>query len=364
MIIMRTINCKTKFRVHVDFLKTFICLFLFLGFSLPALAQTAQSDELRLTTSPLPINLKVTPGSSVTATLKLKNEGIKTENIKVSLMKFKADPINGATQLMDREQGDNYFDWVTFSENNFQLPVNEWKNVTATFNVPATAAFDYYYAVVFSRADQPAPAGDRQTVLTGALATLVLLEVDVPNAKREVQITDFSVDKNMFEFLPATFTVKLKNTGNVHVVPKGNIFISRGDNKDVAILDVNETQGSILPDSPRNFQPQWSDGFPYYIQKQQDGKVVMDAKGNPMQELKWNWADASKLRWGKYTAKLLMVYDNGQRDVPLEAEVSFWVVPWRLIGAGLIVLIFVIIGLKSTLQNIWKKIRKIFEKSK
>jgi heme/copper-type cytochrome/quinol oxidase subunit 2 len=48
-------------------------------------------------------------------------------------------------------------------------------------------------------------------------------------------------------------------------------------------------------------------------------------------ELKWNFADASKLRWGKHTAKLLVVYDNGQRDVPIEGEVTFWVIPWRLI---------------------------------
>ncbi|MDR3583243.1 MAG: hypothetical protein P4L62_02705, partial [Candidatus Pacebacteria bacterium] len=81
-----------------------------------------------------------------------------------------------------------------------------------------------------------------------------------------------------------------------------------------------------------------------------------------VQELKWNFADASKLRWGKYTAKLVLVYDNGQRDVPIEGEVSFWVVPWRLVGGGLIILIFVLIGLKSTLQNWYKKIRNMFGK--
>jgi hypothetical protein len=73
------------------------------------------------------------------------------------------------------------------------------------------------------------------------------------------------------------------------------------------------------------------------------------------QELQWNWADASKLRWGKYTAKLLFVYDDGKRDVPVEGEVSFWVIPWRLVGGGIFVAIFVLIGLKSTLQNLWRK---------
>jgi hypothetical protein len=40
-----------------------------------------------------------------------------------------------------------------------------------------------------------------------------------------------------------------------------------------------------------------------------------------------------------------MVYDNGQRDVPMEATVSFWVIPWRLIGglAALLALLAVLI---------------------
>ncbi|MCX6761281.1 MAG: hypothetical protein NTY33_00330, partial [Candidatus Moranbacteria bacterium] len=82
------------------------------------------------------------------------------------------------------------------------------------------------------------------------------------------------------------------------------------------------------------------------------------------QELKWNFADASKLRWGKYTAKLVLVYDNGQRDVPIEGEVAFWVLPWRLLIGGFFILVFVLIGLKSTVQNWYKKIKNLFAKNK
>ena len=294
-----------------------------------AFAQT--TGDLRLTTSPLPINLNVAPGSAVSADIKVKNDGTSTENIKVTLMKFKADSVTGAPMLSERESGDQYFDWVTFSDNSFQLPVNEWKTITAKFNVPSTASFGYYYAVVFSRADQQVAVGERQSVINGGTAVLVLLEASVPNAKREIQVTDFSVDKQMFEFLPANFSIKLRNTGNVHIAPRGNIFISKDNQKDIAILEVNPSKGSILPDSPRDFSQQWLDGFPYYVNKTQDGKIATDDKGNVVQELKWNFADASKLRWGKYTAKLLLIYDDGKRDVPIEAEVSFWVVPWRLI---------------------------------
>lgn len=344
------------FSVTRKCLRTLFAVAVVFSFAFPVLAQTSEGD-LRITTSPLPINIKIVPGSTVSTPIKIKNDGSQTENIKVALMKFKADSVTGVPVLAERESGDDYFDWVTFSEKTFALPVNEWKTITATLNIPTSAAFGYYYAIVFSRADENVQAGERQTVITGGTATLVLLEAQVPNAKREIQVTDFTVDKSMFEFLPATFSIKLRNSGNVHVAPRGNIFISKGNAKDIAILEVNPDKGSILPDSPRDFQGKWSDGFPYYTEKQVDGKAVMDKSGKQEQELKWNFGDISKLRWGKYTASMLLIYDDGNKDVPIESQVSFWVIPWRLIGGILLIVIFIILGLKSTLQSSWKKFR-------
>jgi hypothetical protein len=324
--------------------KTIWTMLLLIGFVFAFSAKAAGPEgDLRITTSSLPINLKVVPGTSVTSQIKVKNDGIGTENIKVSLMKFKADEKTGTPMLAEREAGDDFFDWVSFSDDTFPLPVNEWKTVTATFNIPKTASFGYYYAIVFSRAEENVSKGDGQTVITGGTATLVLLEAMVPDAKREVMVESFIADKKIYEFLPATFTVKLRNTGNVHIAPRGNIFINSGDKKDVAILEINPSKGSILPNSPREFSESWKDGFPYYGNAQIDDKVVLDENGNMIQELKWNFGEMSKLRWGKYTAKMLLYYDDGSRDVPVESEISFWVIPWRLIFSalgGLLLLFF------------------------
>jgi hypothetical protein len=35
----------------------------------------------------------------------------------------------------------------------------------------------------------------------------------------------------------------------------------------------------------------------------------------------------------------VLVYDNGQRDVPMEAYVSFWIIPWRLIIYALLLIL-------------------------
>lgn len=308
----------------------------FVSLPSPVFAQVSDPNlppvtGLRLITSPLPINLVTTPGTTVTTELKVKNGGTTPEALKIDLMKFKAYEESGKPQLMDPEPEDEFLKWITFSESRFILAPDEWKTVTATFTVPETASFGYYYAFVFSRAEDAQVTSSKETVVVGGTAVLVLLEVSIPDAKREVTVTEFSVNKRFYEFLPATFSVKLRNTGNVHIAPRGNIFIDQGSTRDIAILEVNSEKGSILPNSNRVFDTTWQDGFPVYEEKTEDGRVALDEQGNTVYDLTWNWQDASKLRFGKYHAKLLLIYDDGHRDIPIEGEVSFWVVPWRLV---------------------------------
>ncbi len=290
----------------------------------------ANDGSFNLVTSPLPINLKAKPGTSVTTDIRVKNGNTTTEKLKVTLMKFTAFGDEGKPGLADRETADDYFDWVSFSPDIFDARPDEWVTVRMTINLSKSAAFGYYYAAVFSRANEPAKPKDKQNVIVGSTAVLVLLDADVPNAKREVNVISFSADKKSYEFLPATFTIKLKNTGNVHVIPTGNIFITRGG-KSVATLSVNSASGNILPGSNRIFTTAWDEGFPVYAQKEAGGKVLLDNNGKPSQSLSWDLSKVSKLRFGHYNARLLMAYDDGIRDVPLEANLSFWIVPWRLI---------------------------------
>ncbi len=317
----------------ICFWLVFSFLILYSSFSIPASAQTA---DLRLTTSPLPINLVTEPGHPVSSPIRIRNEGTQKETLKVELLKFRASGDTGIPELLDPDPSDESLSFVSFSDTTFDIAPNEWKTITLTVTPPETASLGYYYAVTFSRADDHnKEESTQQTKLTGGTAVLVLLEVKVPNAKREVSITSFESNKKWYEFLPTTFTVKLKNTGNVHVAPRGNLFIGRPGKKADSTIEVNLGKGNILPDSSRSFRADWAEGFPIYTETQENGQTVLDEHGNIVKELTWNWKDASNLRFGKYQAKLLMVYDDGKRDVPIEGVVEFWVMPWRLILFGI-----------------------------
>jgi len=280
----------------------------------------AQEQGLNLITSPLPITLSAKPGESVSTELRVKNNNNTTERLRVDLLKFSSND-QGEVKLEEPGGSDMYFKWATLSPQTFDAQPGEWKTVKMTIALPKDAAFGYYYAVSFSRASQEADTSKTATI-EGRVITFVLLEAESPNAKRELKISQFSADHSLYEFLPSTLSVAVKNSGNVHVAPRGNIFIKRG-NKTVSTLEINAAKGNVLPNSTRTFTAQWKDGFPVYEPK-------TDGKSGETQ-LMWDLSQATKLRIGRYTAKLVLVYNDGQRDVPIEGEVSFWVIPWRLI---------------------------------
>jgi hypothetical protein len=323
--------------------------------SLPALAAPA----FNLTTSPLPILLATKPGQTVSTKLRVQNSGTQAVNLRVDLKKFKADGVSGKPQLADRGAGDDYFDWVSFSPQRFKADPGVWNNVTMTIKVPADAGLGYYFAPVFSidSTSQGGPTATNASQLQGGTAILVLLDVQVPGEKRQLQISSFTANKHLYEYLPANFTVKIKNSGDIHLSPAGNIFITRGK-KTIATLDVNPNGGNILPRSSRDFATAWSNGFPVFEIKRDHGQVVTDKRGQPVYRLNWNFGHANHLRFGHYTANLVLTYDNGTRDVPVTASVAFWVVPWKPLPFVLIAIVLIGIGLWTSGKNIYRRSRR------
>src|SRR4029079_15627581 len=247
-------------------------------------------------------------------------------------------------------------DWASFSPQVFSAAPGEWRTIKMTIAVPKDAALGYYYAVGYARAAAPKPVPGAAS-LQGQVVTFVLLDVQTPNAKRELKVTELSADRSVYELLPAHFTIKVKNTGNIHTAPTGNIFITRGG-KTVDTLSINPNQGNILPSSTRTFKVDWKDGFPVYEPKVVIGDPVSNADSTAATTLKWDFSKASKLRIGKYTAKMVLVYNDGRHDIPINGQVSFWVVPWKILLVLLIILGLVGIGLWTIGRNVYRKVRK------
>lgn len=320
---------------------------------------------LQLLLTPSLLDLRTEPGASKSALIKIKNLGDQTEQIRVDLMKFGPDETGSKPKLMELSAEDVFPAWINFSENNFLLEAKTWKAITMNFSPPADTAPAYYFAIVFNREKEIEIQNGQ--VAKGAAAILCLVQINNSRVFHQLDLMsltgkglNFTTDKYIYEFLPANFTATLTNQGNVHELANGNIFIDwlSGKKTDVGILEVNPEKSYILPQSTRTFTASWNDGFPVWEElRDESGQPILDKKGQPRHRLQWDLSKLNSFRIGKFRAILTLAYNDGVRDIPLEATTEFWVVPWRILLGLLVLLILIIIGLKGTIQNLYRRLK-------
>lgn len=320
---------------------------LFVVCSFLSVPQHSYAADFSITVSPSFLLLNTNPGQSTTGTVRIQNNGSQIQNLTVGFLKIKPATSGDQLDLEQVDPNDPFLTWASLDKDHLEIAPGRSETVQLTINAPTEAALGYYYALSLQDTNT-AVAGDDNTVVTGATAVPILLEVVVPEAKRDIQIVDYSVTHNFYDYLPTTFRITLKNTGNVHVAPRGNIFINKAKDKNaataIATLDVNNDSagGYILPGSTRVFTASFTDGFPHYNEPE-------TSKND--RHLVWDFSKADTLRIGKYEGTLVLVYDNINQDESVEGIVYFWVVPWELILGGLGITL-VLYNLKSIFQRI------------
>jgi hypothetical protein len=314
------------------------------------------SNDFSVEVSPSVLAATVKPNATSTLELKVKNASKKTETLKFESRSFKQDGNDGSITLSTSTPPD-LADWISYSDRTPTIAPGEWFTQRISVNLPDEAGFSYPFAIAISRANEETTEASGR-LIKGSVAVFALLNVDKPGASRAVEISGLTTSQSVYEFLPASIELNLHNRGNSIVQPYGNIFIQRGvkDAEPLAVMPLNDVRGYILPNTTREFTMEWNDGFPRYKTIVKDGKET--------KELVWDWDTVSQLRIGRYTAKVVAVYNDGVRDVPVIGEVSFWVIPWRLLGAGIILLALISFGIWSVIRTVIRTARRIASHTK
>ena len=315
-----------------------------------------------LTTAPVSVDMYSTPGSTTSTKLQVQNNSSAPLTITVHLEEFKASGTGGQAQIYIPPANDPSLSWVHFSQTSFVAEPGVWNNVTMTVSLPKQAAQGYYYAVIFAPSTISTQSKNAN-VVKGANAIFVLVDSNNSKDNNQLSVSSFSVSSKSYNYLPVTFNINVKNTGNVFTVPSGDIYISRTPNgKSIDTLAINSGAGNVLPETHRVFNLNWDDGFPVYVTKTVDGTEVIGKNGKPIQQLQWNLNKITSFRFGKYYAKMVLVYSNGTRDIPITGEISFWVIPWLFVLVFIIVLALLFIGIWTIGRSIYKKVKAISKK--
>ncbi|HEX8182548.1 MAG TPA: hypothetical protein VF575_03010 [Candidatus Saccharimonadales bacterium] len=190
------------------------------------------------------------------------------------------------------------------------LQPGERREVKVTLSVPAKAASGGYYgAVRFSPGNGE---NDKNVALSASVGSIFLVRVP-GNITEKISIESFGVAHNnelgsLFSSGPISVETRFRNFGNIHVQPFGKIYIKNFSGKIIETIEINNAQprGSILPASIRKFS-------------------------NPVSNKKF---------FGKYTAEASFGY--GSNGELLLAKKTFYVIPYKLIGGVIALLVFVV----------------------
>lgn len=300
----------------------------------------AAEGGLSLTTTPNPSSLVVEPGKTVTQVYRVTNTGNQTEELKLSLAPFRAYRETGFPELRDPSSADDFLGWYRFDRNRLTVAPGATATFTLTVAPPATTAGGQYVAVLITRLNEEDAGLAGESRIRGGVAILTLADVQKPCdsgatscSRRSLELSSFTPASWFYEYLPVQMRVGLRNTGNTHVVHGGSVTIKKGDQQIGDPFAVNPDGGAILPESTRTFTASWTDGA---------------------NKFSWNLPN---LRWGRYTAELAVVYDDGVRDQLIVSETHFWVLPWKIILAAFLIGILILMGLHSTAKKTFTRRR-------
>jgi len=274
--------------------------------------ETGQALEI----SPPVVNLVANPGQTVKAQISLRNISSGTLIVSNQINDFVAGGEDGTPKLLldDTEISPYSIKSWTNPLSEVTLTKSQLKSLPVTIKVPANASPGGYYGVIRFTGRAPTLTGTGVS-LSASLGSLIMLKVN-GTAKEKLSLVEFGVSQNgkigtIFEETPITFFQRLKNEGNIHEQPSGLITITDMFGKKIANVNVNNNPHNILPSSIRRFE------------EPLDKATIGD-----------------KMLFGKYTADLKITYGDN-KDI-LTKSLTFWIIPYKLIGILIVLIIAVV----------------------
>lgn len=271
--------------------------------------QSVPSQQRTITIVPPSDSVQLNPGDSKEGVLKVINDSDQNLNFTAQTQDFIVEDNKGTPTLLPPGTLNNKYsaaNWISVSPSTFNVAPHQKVTLNYFVQVPATAKpGGHYAAIVYTPAEALGVAGTGTAVKT-QVGTLLSITVSG-------QVTQFANVTKFFantfqEFGPVDIFTQIKNYGDVHIKPVGNITISDMVGRKLASLPIDEH--NIFPQAARDYQTTF--GQQWMI--------------------------------GRFKASLLASYGE-QNNMPIVATIYFWVFPWRIASVIVLAIIAVIIGI-------------------
>jgi hypothetical protein len=281
-----------------------------------ATAATTQGYQI----SPPVTTLALDRGTSTRQTVKITNLTDAQLTLQVGKRNFVAKGEEGEVELTD-EANPLYSlaPYFTLSQPTVTVPPRGTSEVSYTLSVPLNAEpGGRYGSITFNTIETKLPAGQSGASVRQELAALVFLRIN-GQAHEQLAIDSFTTGHGFYEYGPVSFTTRIKNLGNVHEKPTGEIVVTNMLGLKTATVKLDDK--NVIPGAVR--------------------KINSELKRH--------------LMFGSYTATLTL--KNGTLQT-LTAKASFWAIPYTLIGIILLVLLVIGVPLWRSRKR-WAKAFRI-----
>lgn len=291
----------------------------------PPAATPPAADGQALEIAPPLINLSLNPGQTVTTEISLRDVSNGPSLVTNEVNDFGANGDDGTPKIITQADPGNPYSLINWIKPIPQilLKPHEIQKISVKITVPQNASPGGYFGVIRFTGASPDLKGTG-VALSPSLGSLLLIKVN-GDAKEAMSVDAFTVSHNgmsgaILESAPLQFAETLKNTGNMFEKPVGQVAITDMFGKKIAAVNVNLAGGNVLPQSTRKFsQPL-------------DSTVI----GN-------------RVLFGHYTAHLSLAY--GASGQTLKSNLGFWIIPYKLIGVVIVLLIIGFIGIRILIKR-------------
>lgn len=298
-----------------------ICLGLLVFWGLSFFLQVSgyQIEDLNFTAPPTgdfslapgKVELWMNPGEKLTKELLITNRIGRTVKFKIEIEDFEGsqNPERAVVLLGEKRGSYSLKDYLHPEISEFTLEYGERMTLPVEISIPRDAKPGGLYALVLI-AIKPRDELEKEKIkapgevrIISRLGSLFFVRVKGETTESGF-LRDFKVEKSFYEKGPVSFELLFENNGSVHLVPYGIIEIKNflGIKKS----EIELAPWFVMPDSSRLKTLQWEKG----------------------------------LMFGRYTANIKI--NRGYQDIIDEKSIVFWVIPWKIILAGLIILTVII----------------------
>jgi len=259
--------------------------------------------------------IEVSPGETVIQEVTVTNRisAVRTFKLEVEDIAGSSDG-SSAVSLMGEERGPySIRDYITFPKDTLTLDLGERARIPVAITIPPDAESGGYYGSVLVSTVQnsvsDATSAPRSPIIA-RVGSLFFIRVkgEARTEGKTVSVNTVN-DKWWYEKGPVELGILYENTGSVHVNPYGELSVKNMFGEEVGFIELEPW--FVLPGSLRNREVTW------------DREFLL----------------------GRYTvaAKINRGYD----DVIDEVSVSFWVLPWKIVGGIFLVLFIIIFSMKA-----------------